>query len=342
MLPRTTLTIYFYDGANLGLFDSRSSATIQSSATRWISDWQTVEVEVTKSELTFVALDTADKSGTTQLRIGGIERIGALLEEPDLTFSVTPDDSIGAVTDAGVISTGFGSVSSQVLTDTFFHNQVDLTLYGQEGSAALWSTEPGFHQLTFEIFTTEPDVNQDQFLFWDGQALFKLSDRSLATTPSGNGFTSGDITIEVNAVSDEWGIVALDMGDAAGDSEIRLKAIEWYGDGEAAPLPEPDLDPPHNEPEQTSLPVSWGNITDSSRSVQGEFLGEILGVWNDPSDSYSFYVDNPSVIRFEVQEVAATSVGFEAYYENELVSDGLIMGYGNDYCILLPYLSQTQ
>ncbi len=71
--------------------------------------------------------------------------------------------------------------SSQVLRDTFFHNQVDLTQYGTEGSAALWSTEPGFHKLTFEIFNTEPDVNQDQFLFWDGQQLSKLSDRAIAT-----------------------------------------------------------------------------------------------------------------------------------------------------------------
>ncbi len=152
---------------------------------------------------------------------------------------------------------------------------MDITQYGIEGSAALWSTEQGFHQLTFESFTTEPDVNQDQFLFWDGQQLFKLSDRSLATTPSGDGFTSGDITIEVNAVSDEWGIVALDMGDAAGDSEIRIKAIEWYGDGEAAPLPEPDLDSYNFDPTPSDLGVVGTGVNGNASGFiyQDEYIG---------------------------------------------------------------------
>ncbi len=67
--------IYFYDGTNLELFDSRSSATIQSSATRWVSETKTVEVEVTNGELTFITLDTVDKSGSTQLRISNIEKL---------------------------------------------------------------------------------------------------------------------------------------------------------------------------------------------------------------------------------------------------------------------------
>ena len=73
--------IYFYDGSNLNLFDSRSSATIQSSATRWISETITQQVAVTDGKLTFITLDTVDKSGTTQLRINGIEKVATPINE---------------------------------------------------------------------------------------------------------------------------------------------------------------------------------------------------------------------------------------------------------------------
>ncbi len=72
--------IYFYDGAKLNLFDQRSNATIQSSSTRFISESKTQTVEVTNNELTFITLDTIDKSGTLQLRLNGIERLGDIPE----------------------------------------------------------------------------------------------------------------------------------------------------------------------------------------------------------------------------------------------------------------------
>lgn len=79
--------IYVYDGSNLNLFDSRSSATIQSSATRWISETKTQQVEVTDGQLTFITLDTVDKSGTTQLRINGIERVDDLMSNTNDPYS---------------------------------------------------------------------------------------------------------------------------------------------------------------------------------------------------------------------------------------------------------------
>ncbi|MDJ0581663.1 hypothetical protein [Crocosphaera sp.] len=79
--------IYFYDGTNLNLFDSRSSATIQSSATRWISETKTQEVAVADGQLTFITLDTVDKSGTTQLRINGIERVNELTSDTNDPYS---------------------------------------------------------------------------------------------------------------------------------------------------------------------------------------------------------------------------------------------------------------
>lgn len=70
--------IYYYDGSNLNLFADRSSATTQLSLRRWISESTTQQVEVTEGELTFITLDTVDKSGTLQLRINKIEKVGNL------------------------------------------------------------------------------------------------------------------------------------------------------------------------------------------------------------------------------------------------------------------------
>ncbi len=70
--------IYYYDGDELTLFAERNQATIKSSATRWISESTTQTVKVLEGELTFITLDTVDKSGTLQLRVNKIERIGDL------------------------------------------------------------------------------------------------------------------------------------------------------------------------------------------------------------------------------------------------------------------------
>lgn len=93
--------IYFYDGSNLNLFDSRSSATIQSSATRWISETITQQVEVAEGKLTFITLDTVDKSGTTQLRINGIERVDDLVNNTNDPYSYIYEEPPYPIPDMG-------------------------------------------------------------------------------------------------------------------------------------------------------------------------------------------------------------------------------------------------
>ena len=93
--------IYFYDGTNLNLFDSRSSATIQHSATRWISETTTQQVAVNDGKLTFITLDTVDKTGTTQLRINGIERIDDLVNETNDPYSYIYEEPPYPIPDIG-------------------------------------------------------------------------------------------------------------------------------------------------------------------------------------------------------------------------------------------------
>ena len=75
--------VYFWNGEELQFF-ADGSESVQTSATRYQTDWITTEVEVTNGELTFLALDEVDKSGTTQLRISSIEKIASepLFDEP--------------------------------------------------------------------------------------------------------------------------------------------------------------------------------------------------------------------------------------------------------------------
>ena len=68
--------IYFWDGSTAQPLATRADATIQSSATRWISDRITSTFDVTGGELGFLALDELDKSGTTEMRIYSIEKVG--------------------------------------------------------------------------------------------------------------------------------------------------------------------------------------------------------------------------------------------------------------------------
>ncbi len=75
--------IFLWDGEELQFFADGQDA-VQTSATRYQTDWVTTEVEITNGELTFLALDEIDKSGTTQLRISSIEKIASepLFDEP--------------------------------------------------------------------------------------------------------------------------------------------------------------------------------------------------------------------------------------------------------------------
>ena len=234
-------TIYYWEDGVMEVWKERSMAT-QTSATRYQTDWMTSQVNVTDGQLMFMAVDEVDKTGTTQLRIRGIEKIAST--EPEIqiiNFDTIPEDGMGAI-DGSTLSTGDGAVSASTLTSDFFHNTANISLYGTEGTAALWVTEPGVNQITWSVATTENDLNKDQFLLWDGEKLSKLGDRSIATIYNEeSGFYESElITSTVETVSDEWGILALDTGDNNGDSLITIHELNWLSDGEVQQLPEPD------------------------------------------------------------------------------------------------------
>lgn len=78
--------IYLWQDEQAYLFANREDANIQSSRTRSVSDRTTTVFEVTDNQLTFLALDEFDKSGTTELRVYGIEKVF----EPVDIFDVPP------------------------------------------------------------------------------------------------------------------------------------------------------------------------------------------------------------------------------------------------------------
>ena len=273
--------VYLFDGNELQFFADGQEA-VQTSATRYQTDWTTTEVEVTNGQLTFLALDEVDKSGTTQLRINSLERIGSLVEpvieesnsEPEIqeiSFDVIPEDGMGSI-QGSTLSNGAGAVSAATLTNDFFHGSVDVGLYGTEGTAALWTTEPGLQQITWSI-TTEDFYSPDQFLLWDGESLSRLGDTySIETSynPETYFSESQQFTTIVETVSDEWGILVLDAMDDSMDTTITIHEIKWLSAGEADPLTEPIQEG-----------FSWDVDDEPFITGQEQALHKI-GLYNDP------------------------------------------------------------
>ena len=71
--------IYYFNGTNVTLLDARLSANLtNNSGTRFSSEIMTKEIEVINNKLTLIAMDTADKSGTTQFKITRIESVNSM------------------------------------------------------------------------------------------------------------------------------------------------------------------------------------------------------------------------------------------------------------------------
>ena len=251
-------TIYYWEDGVMEVFAERSQAE-QTSKTRYQTDWMTSSVEVTDGQLMFMAVDEVDQVGSTQLRIKEIEKVASEVVEPEIqtmSFDPTPEDGMGAI-EGSTLSTGAGAVSADTLTSDFFHNMVNISQYGTEGTAALWVTEPGIQQITWSVSSTVNDPESDQFLLWDGQELSKLGDLSVATYSEDSDIYQSDrITSTVNVVSDEWGILALDTGDTQGDSLITIHDIKWLSDGEVEQLPEPDRELLGSDPDNEPI-ITW-------------------------------------------------------------------------------------
>ena len=274
--------VYLWDGNELQFFADGLDA-VQTSATRYQTDWVTTEVEVTNGELTFVALDEVDKSGTTQLRIQSLERIGSLAEPElvieednipeiqEISFDVIPEDGMGSIV-GSTLSNGEGAVSAATLTNDFFHGSVDVGLYGIEGTAALWTTEPGLQQITWSV-SSEDDYSPDQFLLWDGEKLSRFGDTystEMTYNPDSWISESQQFTTIVETVSDEWGILVLDAMDDWLDSSITIHEIKWLSDGEADLLAEPIQEG-----------FSWDVDDEPFITGQEQALHKI-GLYNDP------------------------------------------------------------
>lgn len=101
-------SLYFFNGEDIELIGGREFATIQKAKTRWISEEITTKVEVVNGKLTLIAMDTEDKSGTTQFRLTSIQKVdeitGLLVVESDnesvTTSHYQDEEHTGAYGDA--------------------------------------------------------------------------------------------------------------------------------------------------------------------------------------------------------------------------------------------------
>ena len=318
--------VYFWNGEELQFFADGQEA-VQTSATRYQTNWVTTEIAVTNGELTFLALDEIDKSGTTQLRIKEIERIGSL-EEPEIQvidFDTVPDDGMGLI-EGSSLSTGEDAVSAGTLTSDFFHNSVDIGLYGFEGTAALWTTEPGIQQITWSIATDEDPEGDilDQFLLWDGEGLSKLGDISLATNYNADEdlFESGLITTTVETVSDEWGILALDSEDDLGDSVITIHELKWLSEGIAEQLPEPNLEGFSEDPD------SEPHITGQEQRIEkiGTYFDEDYGLVVDEVDLFEVPLGYNEGVEGFIDVVSGSDLTLDIYDSNGNFYDSYSVG----------------
>ncbi len=310
--------VMLWDGNQLEFF-ADGSQSVQTSATRYQTDWVTTEVEVTNGELTFVALDEIDKSGTTQLRIRDIQKTSDI---EVLEFDTVPEDDMGAINGSS-LSTGAGAVSSEVLKSDFFHDSQNVNWYGTEGTAALWTTEPGLQRIIWSV-ETEEYFDPDQFLLWDGQGFKQLGNSAIADdyNPETGFKESGLMVSTVETFSDEWGIVALDSGDTLADSIITIHEIKWLSDGEADELYYPRLDPNFNDPDDEPLislqeqgyyevggfwderdlykiPLGYNEGVEGTISVEWGDSSLIMDVYDSVGELYdSYYIDEGSPVGF--------------------------------------------
>lgn len=84
---------YVWNGEDLSEFTTRAIATNQRSKTRWDSEWMTSTIDIYGDTLGFLGLDTVDKSGTSELRISLLERIGDAGSRPQSEPAKTPEPS---------------------------------------------------------------------------------------------------------------------------------------------------------------------------------------------------------------------------------------------------------
>jgi hypothetical protein len=303
---------FYWNGFELKEIGTRSLATNpNSTGSRWTSDIISTQVEVRGGEMTFVALDQGDKTGSSEMRINNIE----LVEEKPAINIFAPTTELGMIRfdeDWIRATTGGDSVAMSTISRELTGDRNTLT-DGVEGSLLQWANlENGTYEVTWRIDTWDSTYS-DKVGYYDAttQQIVEFSMPAITNEDGNYLWETGWQTAEVEVTDGELSLVALDVGTNLSSTELFVRSVNFLGNNS---LP---------EPEQSTNPVSWGDVTSQTRFVQGEFLGE-FGQWNDPADGYSFYLDEPSVIRFEVQETAGVDVGFEVLYEGELVSDGQI------------------
>ncbi|MGK7879659.1 MAG: hypothetical protein AB4060_06110, partial [Crocosphaera sp.] len=161
-------------------------------------------------------------------------------------YSSIAADGIGAI-DNNILSTGEGAVTTEEIQSTFFHDMVDLSQYGVEGSAALWGTEPGINKVDITVNGTA------NLLFWDGANI----------TPF---VVEGTEELYFNTVSDEWGFIVLD-DVVSNEASVTFDNFIWY---DSQPdnievisyqeMEDPTLDPdlkPNPDPNLEPSPNNW-------------------------------------------------------------------------------------
>ena len=94
---------YWWNGSEVQELATRAIATNQRSKTRWDSVQNTTKLTITNGKLGFLALDTDDKSGTSELRISRIEKVESIDFSRNSKKTAEPKSVIGLLISATLL-----------------------------------------------------------------------------------------------------------------------------------------------------------------------------------------------------------------------------------------------
>lgn len=225
---------YFWNQKELGLLGNRSVASKcvilssgKCSTSQFTSGLVTSTFDVMYGDLALLALDTADKRGTSNIKIHDLQRTGDLTYKAPVVMDLGTDNYLGDVRFRDgytAITTGGKDRAASSLSKWL---GLPVNNLGTEGSGAVWDLAPGEYEITWQVYTGENDFNNDVFYWWDGFELKEFTSRAIANNQrSKTRWDSQQTTTKITVKNGTLGFLALDTVDKSGTSELRINRIE--------------------------------------------------------------------------------------------------------------------
>jgi hypothetical protein len=263
-------------------------------------------VDVIYGELAFIAMDVNTTTGTSDFTITDLLRVGTV--RAPVPINLTPDVikgdvdliSNGTEITQTQISTGTGDVALSTISRDLTGNSSTFSGLGTEGSYGIWNVENGVYEITYSLYTSEADTNQDIIYSFDGSTLAPIATRSEATiVNSSTTFISESKTVQVQVTNGQLTIVSLDTGDTSGTTQFRINNIERVGD-----LPE---EPNYGIIETTELGenvtyTSWNWDESETKMLSTDNRKDVINFSTSNADLFEFSITYNPDLRVNVTD----------------------------------------